>query len=250
MARKSSIESGSGFRDEFENPPAGPIGLHRGKRSAWVRVAPYLITVLIAALLGFGVWLYVSGKGAQLLGFNRQQEYSVSSSQSRAAKPKQEEKSKFSEAADNSSSDTSDTSANSSSSDQSDQNSSDDQQKQSDQNQDQKNDQKQDAQNDQNQNTAPNHSTPVLVYNGLSQARYGSARNGYAGAQAQVLKNAGYTNVTAQTKTGSVPASNEVWYADDADKATAQDVASKMGIQTVRKVGSVNAKVEVVLVTK
>lgn len=249
MARKSSIESGSGFRDEFENPPAGPIGLHRGKRSAWVRVAPYLITVLIAALLGFGVWLYVSGKGAQLLGFNRQQDYSVSSSQSRTAKPKQEKKSKSSEAADNSSSDTS---SDSSSSDQSDQNSSDDQQKQSDQNQDQKNDQKQDAQNDQNQNqnAAPNHSTPVLVYNGLSQARYGSARNGYAGAQAQVLKNAGYTNVTAQTKTGSVPASNEVWYADDADKATAQDVASKMGIPTVRKVGSVNAKVEVVLVTK
>lgn len=240
MARKSSVELGSGFRDEFENPPAGPIGLHRGKRSAWVRTAPYLITVLIAALLGAGVWLYVSGKGAQLLGFNRQQVYSRTvSAPSSTSKPKQHKKSASSVASGNASSDPT-------GSDQKDQNQSASADQKSDQNQKQQNDQNK----DQNQNAAPDRSTPVLVYNGLSQARYGSVRDGYAGSQAQILKNAGYTNVTAQTKTGSVPTGNEVWYANDADKATAQDVASKMGIQTVRKVGSVNAKVEVVLVTK
>jgi cytoskeletal protein RodZ len=256
MARKSSIESGSGFHDEFENPPAGPIGLHRGNRSMWVRVAPYIITVVIAVVLGLGVWLYVSGKGATLLGLGHPQTSSsvsaTSSSRSSLHQSAKNDRSAKKSTASQSAGSSSDSSAQQGTKNDSDAHKSADQshqQNQADQNgQNNQNDQNKDQHN--NATPAADHSASILVYNGLSAAKYGSSRNGYANSQAQTLKNAGYTNVTAQTKSGYIPPSNVVWYANDADRGTAQDVASKMGIQAVSKMNLTDAKIEVVLVTK
>lgn len=54
MATQSTFDTYR--RDEFDNPPAGPAGVHRGKRSFLSRAVPFLVSLLIAALLGFAVW--------------------------------------------------------------------------------------------------------------------------------------------------------------------------------------------------
>lgn len=37
-------------KDVFDNPPAGPVGVHRGARSAGARMTPFLIVLLVVAL--------------------------------------------------------------------------------------------------------------------------------------------------------------------------------------------------------
>ena len=39
-------------RDEFDEPPVGPVGVHRGSRSAASRVLPYVVVLVVAALVG------------------------------------------------------------------------------------------------------------------------------------------------------------------------------------------------------
>ena len=71
--------------------------------------------------------------------------------------------------------------------------------------------------------------------------------SGYAGQKADVLQTAGYTNVEAANPTGSVPTSTVVWYQNEADKATAEDVASTLGISAVEQVQGLAAPITVVL---
>ncbi|MBR4399461.1 MAG: LytR C-terminal domain-containing protein [Aeriscardovia sp.] len=52
----SSSKGGVGFNDEFENPPAGPVGAHRGKKSRWARFLPYFIALCVAVAFGCGAW--------------------------------------------------------------------------------------------------------------------------------------------------------------------------------------------------
>ena len=63
MARNQSEQAP--LNDEFENPPAGPIGLHRGQRSIPARLLPYLITLILAVVLSLCVWLWWSGKAQE-----------------------------------------------------------------------------------------------------------------------------------------------------------------------------------------
>lgn len=243
----------TGFNDEFEEPPVGPIGLHRGKRSGWSRALPYLITLLVAVCLGLGTWLYISGNGARLLGLGGASSSSSatsassrkpsSSSKKTGSKSEKGDSTQKEGATDSASTGASADSQDSQKSGDSAKSSKDDQTSQDQQDQ-------QDQKNDQNQqNGTVDRSTSVVVFNALPPS-YGTARNGYAASQSAILQRAGYSHVTAQTRTGYRPSANEVWYSDDASQATAQDVAKQMGISSVRKVSGMTAKIEVLLVTK
>ena len=48
--------------DEFDNPPKGPAGVHRGRRSAAARYTPFVVVVVVAALCGFLAWGVLSGE--------------------------------------------------------------------------------------------------------------------------------------------------------------------------------------------
>ena len=36
--------------DSFDNPPKGPVGVHRGARSVMARLCPFIVVILVAAL--------------------------------------------------------------------------------------------------------------------------------------------------------------------------------------------------------
>lgn len=44
------------FNDEFETPPEGPVGAHRGMKSRWARLLPYFIALCVALATGGGAW--------------------------------------------------------------------------------------------------------------------------------------------------------------------------------------------------
>ena len=88
--------------------------------------------------------------------------------------------------------------------------------------------------------SSANLSTQVRVVNG-------TRKTGYAAKQAAVLTGAGYTNVVAANPSGSLPSASVVWYQNESDLATAQDVAAKLGISNVSKVTNLSAPVVVVL---
>jgi hypothetical protein len=47
--------------DEFDDPPEGPVGVHRGPRSLAVRMTPFVVVFLLAVLCGVSAWTVVSG---------------------------------------------------------------------------------------------------------------------------------------------------------------------------------------------
>ncbi|MBR6440001.1 MAG: LytR C-terminal domain-containing protein [Aeriscardovia sp.] len=52
----SSSKGDSGFCDEFETPPTGPVGAHRGPKSRWRRFLPYFVALCVALAFGLGAW--------------------------------------------------------------------------------------------------------------------------------------------------------------------------------------------------
>ena len=44
--------------DSFDNPPKGPVGVHRGARSVMARLCPFIVVILVAALCGVGAWAW------------------------------------------------------------------------------------------------------------------------------------------------------------------------------------------------
>lgn len=214
--------------DEFDNPPSGPIGMHRGNRSLAVRLIPYLVTIVVAVLLGLLAWAFFSGA------FNSRTDTTAAASSSAAQTSSASDASSSSDAtstdasADASSSDaTSDTaSADESSTDSasvsespSDSSSSSD-----------------------SSSAAANTAAQIIVYNG-------SGVTGAAASNAQTLQNAGYSNVTATNPTdyNSLPSATTVWYRTEADLATAQDVAAKLGVSQVVQASNISSDVAVVL---
>ena len=71
--------------------------------------------------------------------------------------------------------------------------------------------------------------------------------SGLAQTKAEVLEQAGYTKVTPGNPSGQVPATTVVWYRSSSDAATAQDVASRLGIATVTQVSNLAAPIVVIL---
>ena len=70
---------------------------------------------------------------------------------------------------------------------------------------------------------------------------------GHAARQADVLQTAGYTSVEATNPSGTLPASSVVWYQNETDKATAEDVATTLGISAVEQVQGLAVPITVVL---
>ncbi len=208
--------------DEFDNPPSGPIGMHRGNRSLAVRIVPYLVTIVIAVLLGALAWAFFSGA------FNSRTNTSVAQSSSTAA-----ESSSSASAADTASSSSNDASSTDASSMESSTDATASSESSS---------SAEESPSESSSSAAANTAAQIIVYNG-------SGVTGAAASNAQTLKNNGYTNVTATNPAdyNSLPSASTVWYRTDADLATAQDVAAKLGVSQVVQAGNISSDVAVVL---
>lgn len=194
-------------QDVFDNPPKGPVGVHRGSRSVISRIAPFVIVILVAALCGFGAWAWVTGEYKNILNLNTSSQTAQTSGTEK--KDSSDTKSE--------NTDSSNAQSDSAATDNADQS----------------------AQQDQAAATV-NKATQVRVINA-------TGISGYAGQKADVLQIAGYTSVEAANPTGAVPTSTVVWYQNEADKATAEDVASTLGISAVEQVQGLAAPITVVL---
>lgn len=209
MARKDRNTDESYAQDVFDNPPQGPIGVHRGNRSIASRLVPFLIVIIVAAVGGVGTWAAMSGEGAKL--------FSSGSSASSSSSPSA--KSTASASASASASDTASASASASES----------------------------ASASPSESTSSPASSSSVNLSAQVRVVNGTRKTGYAAKQAAVLTGAGYTNVVAANPSGSLPSASMVWYQNESDLATAQDVAAKLGISNVSKVTNLSAPVVVVL---
>lgn len=205
--------------DEFDNPPKGPAGVHRGRRSAAARYTPFVVVVVVAALCGFLAWGVLSGE------FNKVHwPWSPASSQTstttakkksaekKAAAKKAAEKKQQEEAA----------------------------KKQQEEETAKKQQEEEAAKQQQEQAAQVDRSLSVRVING-------TGISGYAATKQSVLNQAGYANVAAANPSGTLPDATVVWYQNDADKATAEDVANALGISNVQQTSGLGASIVVIL---
>ena len=223
MARKDRNTDESYAEDVFDNPPQGPVGVHRGNRSVAARLVPFLIVIVVAAVAGLTVWAVMSGEGAKVMPWKSA---ATSSQTAPASKSSKSSKSSASESPSASASQSASASASESESASA------------------------SPSDSQSPSASPSQSqTPAAAANLITQVRVvnGTKKTGYAATQASVLQKAGYTNVVAANPSGSLPAGSVVWYQNEADVATAQDVAAKLGISNVRQVSNLSAPVVVVL---
>lgn len=205
--------------DEFDNPPKGPAGVHRGRRSAAARYTPFVVVVVVAVLCGFLAWGVLSGE------FNKVHwPWSPASSQTssttakkkaaekKAAAKKAAEKKQQEEAA----------------------------KKQQEEEAAKKQQEEEAAKQQQEQAAQVDRSLSVRVINGTGVS-------GYAATKQSVLNQAGYANVAAANPSGTLPDATVVWYQNDADKATAEDVANALGISNVQQTSGLGASIVVIL---
>lgn len=232
MAKQDKETYDSYEKDVYDNPPAGPMGVHRGARSAASRAMPYVIVIIVALLAGLLFWGVYSGEINNLkMPWSSQESPTTSSA----------EKSKSGESKSKSQSDSDSASGNKT--DASNAGSSTDSQ-QNDQNTDQNTDQNADQNAEQTDNA-----TAQQVVNTGTEVRVVNATNitGYAQSKADVLVQAGYTSVSASNPTGNVPSQTVVWYQNETDKATAENVAQTLGISNVQQSDGLVTPIVVVL---
>lgn len=224
MAQKDEETYDSYQKDAFDNPPTGPMGVHRGARSVASRATPYVIVVVAALLAGLLFWGIYSGELSNLkMPWSSSQ--STSASDSSASDGSATSDGASSDASADSSADSSgassgDASANEANSDAA---PTDDGQ-----------------QADANANQTVNLNTEVRVVNATSI-------NGYAQSKADALTQAGYTAVSASNPTGNVPSQTVVWYQNETDRATAENVAQTLGISTVEQSDGLVTPIVVIL---
>lgn len=214
-------------QDLFDNPPAGPVGAHRGSRPVITRIAPFIVVIIVAALCGFTAWAVSSGEYQNLLNLKSTQTSTTASTTTKSTTKSDTTKSdSSSDSSDSTQSDSTDSSSSDSSSSDSSTSSDTSSSDQSTQ--------------QQTETATVNKATQVRVVNGTGVS-------GYAGQKADVLQTSGYTSVVAANPTGSLPSATVVWYENESDKATAQDVANTLGISTVQQVQGLAAPITVVL---
>lgn len=228
MAKQDKETYDSYEKDVYDNPPAGPMGVHRGARSAASRAMPYVIVIIVALLAGLLFWGVYSGEINNLKMPWSSQESPTTSS---AEKSKSgESKSKSQSDSDSASGNKTDASNAGSSTDS------------------QQNDQNADQNAEQNAEQTDN-ATAQQVVNTGTEVRVVNATNitGYAQSKADVLVQAGYTSVSASNPTGNVPSQTVVWYQNETDKATAENVAQTLGISNVQQSDGLVTPIVVVL---
>lgn len=209
--------------DEFDNPPKGPAGVHRGRRSAAARYTPFVVVVVVAALCGFLAWGVLSGE------FNKvhwpwspaSSQTSSKTSTTTAKKKAAEKKAAAKKAAEKKQQEEAD-------------------KKQQEEEAAKKQQEEEAAKQQQEQAAQVDRSLSVRVING-------TGISGYAATKQSVLNQAGYANVAAANPSGTLPDATVVWYQNDADKATAEDVANALGISNVQQTSSLGASIVVIL---
>ena len=223
MAKQDKETYDSYEKDVYDNPPAGPMGVHRGVRSAASRAMPYVIVIIVALLAGLLFWSIYSGEinNLKMPWSSQESSTTANSDESKSSESTSESQS------DTKSSDEADASNTDSSADA------------------QQND---DAQSDQNSDQTDN-ATPQQAVNTGTEVRVVNATNitGYAQSKADVLTQAGYTSVSASNPTGNVPSQTVVWYQNETDKATAENVAQTLGISNVQQSDGLVTPIVVVL---
>ena len=208
--RDNGTQARPQVHDAFDNPPKGPVGVHRGPRSLSIRVLPYLLVIVLAVLCGLGVWAAVSGS------LPWQQTHTEASRVISSHLPKRSASSSASSSV---------TATDQASQEQTSEPSS------------------------QSPSASASSSSPAPVVNRGTQVTVinGTRVNGYAGKKRQVLVNAGYTAVTASNPQDALPGVSTVRYRDEADKATAQEVANLLGITQVEQSSVASTPVEAIL---
>jgi hypothetical protein len=204
--------------DEFDNPPKGPAGVHRGRRSAAARYTPFVVVVVVAALCGFLAWGVLSGEFNKVhwpwspASSQTSSKTSTTTAKKKAAEKKATEKKQQEEAA----------------------------KKQQEEEAAKKQQEEEAAKQQQEQAAQVDRSLSVRVING-------TGISGYAATKQSVLNQAGYANVAAANPSGTLPDATVVWYQNDADKATAEDVANALGISNVQQTSGLGASIVVIL---
>ena len=228
MAHTEKETYGSYPTDAFDNPPSGPVGVHRGRRSLAVRVAPFLMVIVVAALAGLLAWGIASGE-LNKVPWPWAQQSAQTAQDSKGGQDDaaaddgddaQADADAQDDAADQGEADGQDTDGAA----QPDDATADEQQPES-----------------QPEQTV-NYNTSVRVINATGV-------NGYAAQQSGVLQSVGYTSVIAANPSGgALPSVNVVWYQNETDLATAQNIADTLGIATVEQATGIADPIVVVYI--
>ncbi|MGO4959632.1 LytR C-terminal domain-containing protein [Bifidobacterium pseudolongum] len=223
MARKDTEQYRSYEKDAFDNPPEGPVGVHRGNRPMIVRLTPFVIVLVAAVAAGVLFWSIFSGEAANM--FNRRSEQTQTTAQTSQVAS--------SSSADESASGTASHSSQSASARES--TSAEDTPSQTPS-------ESESAQSTPEESQQVNTNAQITVINGTGVS-------GLANDRAGVLQNRGFTNVSAANPdaTTVLPAQTVVYYQNEADLATAQQVANALGITTVEQSASIGTPIQVVL---
>lgn len=208
--------------DAFDEPPEGPVGVHRGNPAWYAVILPYFVVIIIAVLAGLLVWAFGSGEISHLpLPWNHQNQTAQSS---KANKKSDEEKTEDNESKSEDSKDAdSNKKPESKKADNEDANNS-----------------ESDSKADSKSQAAIDKSVTIKVINATNIS-------GHAAKSADTLKQAGYANVTAGNPTGKVPSDSVVWYKDASQKAAAEDVAKTLGITAVENESEIVSQIVVIL---
>ena len=223
MARKDTEQYQSYEKDAFDNPPEGPVGVHRGNRPMIVRVTPFIIVLVAAVAAGVLFWSIFSGEAANM--FNRRSEQTQTTAQaSQGSSSSSADESAWGTASQSSQSATAgeSTSAEGTPS--------------------QTPSESESAQSTPEESQQVNTNAQITVINGTGVS-------GYANDRAGVLQNQGFTNVSAANPDATIvlPAQTVVYYQNEADLATAQQVANALGIAAVEQSTSIGTPIQVVL---
>lgn len=223
MARKDTEQYQSYEKDAFDNPPEGPVGVHRGNRPMIVRVTPFIIVLVAAVAAGVLFWSIFSGEAANM--FNRRSEQTQTTAQTSQGSS--------SSSADESASGTASQSSQSATAGES---------------TSAEGTPSQTPSESESEQSTPEESQQVNT-NAQITVINGTGVSGYANDRAGVLQNQGFTNVSAANPdaTTVLPAQTVVYYQNEADLATAQQVANALGIATVEQSTSIGTPIQVVL---
>ena len=204
------------------------MGVHRGRRSLAVRVAPFLMVIVVAALAGLLAWGIASGE-LNKVPWPWAQQSAQTAQDSKGGQDDaaaddgddaQADADAQDDAADQGEADGQDTDGAA----QPDDATADEQQPES-----------------QPEQTV-NYNTSVRVINATGV-------NGYAAQQSGVLQSVGYTSVIAANPSGgALPSVNVVWYQNETDLATAQNIADTLGIATVEQATGIADPIVVVYI--
>ena len=232
--------------DEFDNPPKGPAGVHRGKRSAVARYTPFVVVLVVAALCGFLAWGVLSGEFGKMRwpwspATSQTAEKTSSASTKTAKKKAAEKKAAEKKAAEKKQQE--EEAAKQQQEEAAKKQQEEEAAKQQQEEAAKKQQEEEAAEQQQEQQAAQvDRSLSVRVING-------TGISGYAATKQGILNQSGYANVAAANPSGTLPASTVVWYQNDSDKATAEDVASTLGISNVQQVSGLSASIVVILLS-